>query len=146
MELKLEPKISQQLWYLTISNFKSMIREVGQIIWIFGYPIVFMLLFKFAYGQIVWEYMAPGVIILGPVVLISQLAGHFATEKESGRLQRLITTPVSRHELLLSGLFSQLIVATIQILIMILLSFIFGANIHPNANIFLLFLIPFLVV
>ena len=76
--IKGRPKISQQLWYLMISNFKSMIREVGQVIWIFGYPIVFMLLFKFAYGQAVWEYMAPGVIILGPVVLISQLAGLFA--------------------------------------------------------------------
>ena len=77
--------------------------------------------------------------------MISQLAGHFAEEKESGTLQRLITTPVSRSSILLSGLFSQLIVAAIQILVMILLTFLFGVSIHPNANIFLLFFIPFLV-
>ncbi|MFX1311974.1 MAG: ABC transporter permease [Promethearchaeota archaeon] len=141
----MEPKVAKQLWYLTIKNFKSMIRELSQLIWIFGYPLVFILLLRFAYGLEVYNLLAPGVIILAPIVLISQLAGHFAEEKESGTLQRLITTPVSRQTILLSGLFSQLIVAAIQIVIILLLTLLFGASIHPNANIFLLFFIPFLV-
>ncbi len=145
MELKKEPKVTKQLWYLTIKNFKSMIRELSQLIWIFGYPLVFILLMRFAYGLETYNIFAPGIIILAPIVLISQLAGHFADEKESGTLQRLITTPVSRQTILLSGLFSQLIVAAIQIVIMLLLTFLFGASFHPNANIFLLFFIPFLV-
>ena len=141
----MEPKVAKQLWYLTVKNFKSMIRELSQLIWIFGYPLVFILLLRFAYGLEVYNLLAPGVIILAPIVLISQLAGHFAEEKESGTLQRLITTPVSRQTILLSGLFSQLIVAAIQIVIILLLTLLFGASIHPNANIFLLFFIPFLV-
>ncbi|MFX0018040.1 MAG: ABC transporter permease [Candidatus Hermodarchaeota archaeon] len=145
MELKMEPKVTKQLWYLTIKNFKSMIRELSQLIWIFGYPLVFILLLRYAYGLETYNLFAPGVIILAPIVLISQLAGHFADEKESGTLQRLITTPVSRQTILLSGLFSQLIVAAIQIVIMLLLTLLFGAYFHPNANIFLLFFIPFLV-
>ena len=145
MDKKMEPKITKQLWYLTIKNFKSMIRELSQLIWIFGYPLVFILLLRFAYGLEVYNIFAPGVIILAPIVLISQLAGHFADEKESGTLQRLITTPVSRQTILLSGLFSQLVVAAIQIVIMLLLTLLFGASFHPNANIFLLFFIPFLV-
>jgi ABC-2 type transport system permease protein len=140
-----EPKTIQQLWFLTLKNFKSMIREVSQLVWIFGYPLVFILLFRFGYGLEVYNIFAPGVIILAPIVLISQLAGHFAEEKESGTIQRLITTPVSRSSILLSGLFSQLIVAAIQIIVMILLTLLFGVSIHPNANIFLLFFIPFLV-
>ena len=122
-----------------------MIREVSQLVWIFGYPLVFILLFRFGYGLEVFNIFAPGVIILAPIVLISQLAGHFAEEKESGTLQRLITTPVSRSLILLSGLFSQLIVAAIQIVVMILLTLAFGVSINPNANIFLIFFIPFLV-
>jgi len=145
MDKKMEPKTTKQLWYLTIKNFKSMIRELNQLIWIFGYPLVFILLFRFAYGLEIYNIFAPGVIILAPIVLISQLAGHFADEKESGTLQRLITTPISRQTILLSGLFSQLIVAAIQIVIMLLLTLLFGAFFHPNANIFLLFFIPFLV-
>ena len=42
MEQGLEPKTTSQLWYLTLKNFKSMIREVGQVIWMFGYPLIFM--------------------------------------------------------------------------------------------------------
>lgn len=145
MERKMEPKTIQQLWFLTLKNFKSMIREVSQLVWIFGYPLVFILLFRFGYGLEVYNIFAPGVIILAPIVLISQLAGHFAEEKESGTLQRLITTPVSRSSILLSGLFSQLIVAAIQIVVMILLTLAFGVSINPNANIFLIFFIPFLV-
>jgi ABC-2 type transport system permease protein len=145
MAKKVEPKMINQLWYLTVKNFKSMIREIRQLIWIFGYPLIFILLLRFGYGLEVYSIFAPGLIILGPIVLISQLAAHFAEEKESGTLQRLITTPVSRHTVLLSGLFSQLIVAAIQIIVMLLLTLLFGASFNPNANIFLLFFIPFLV-
>lgn len=145
MERKMQPKPLQQLWFLTLKNFKSMIREISQLVWIFGYPLVFILLFRFGYGLEVYNIFAPGVIILAPIVLISQLAGHFAEEKESGTLQRLITTPVSRSSILLSGLFSQLIVAAIQIVVMLLLTILFGVTINPNANLFLLFFIPFLV-
>ncbi len=145
MEREMKPNTITQLWFLTIKNFKSMIREVSQLVWIFGYPLVFILLFRFGYGLEVFNIFAPGVVILAPIVLISQLAGHFAEEKESGTLQRLITTPVSRSTVLLSGLFSQLIVAAIQIVVMLLLTLLFGVSINSNANIFLLFFIPFLV-
>ncbi|MFX1365460.1 MAG: ABC transporter permease [Promethearchaeota archaeon] len=153
MEQHFEPKSLKQIWFLTVKNFKSMFREIFQLLWIFGYPFVFILLLKFAYGDdlvegttlTIYQYFAPGVIILAPVVLISQLASHFAEEKQSGTLQRLITTPVSRSAILISGMFSQLIVAAIQIIIILMLSLLFGAHFDSNANIFLLFFIPFLV-
>ena len=141
----MEPKITQQLWYLTIKNFKSMIRDIAQLVWLFGYPLLFLILFKFAFGEEVFYLMAPGLLIAGPTIIISQLAGHFAEEKELGALQRLITTPTSRSTILLSGLFSQLIIGAIQIVIFLLLVFLFGAEIHSNANIVLMFIIPILV-
>ncbi|MFX0082468.1 MAG: ABC transporter permease [Candidatus Hodarchaeota archaeon] len=153
MELRTEPKITKQVWYLTIKNFKSMVRDKFQLIWILGYPLVFMLLLRFAYGEdpvegtsfTPFELYGPGIIILAPIVLISQLANHFADEKQSGTLQRLITTPISRSTILFSGMISQLFVAAVQIIIMLILSILFGAYIDSNANIFLLFFIPFLV-
>ena len=143
----------KQIWYLTIKNFKSMVRDIFQLVWIFGYPLVFILLLRYGYGEgpvegtpySPFELLAPGIIILAPIVLISQLASHFATEKESGTLQRLITTPVSRSAILLSGMVSQLLVAIIQIITMLILCLLFGAHFDSNANIFLLFFIPFLV-
>jgi ABC-2 type transport system permease protein len=136
---------SSQLWYLVIKNFKSMIREKSQLVWLLGYPMLFMGLLSVAYGTEVFKIMGPGLIITGPVVIISQLASHFAEEKELGTLQRLTTTPVSRLTILLSALVSQLIVGAIQIVILLFASVLFGMYFHPDVNIPLLFIIPFLV-
>ena len=83
MEPTRESNTAKQLWYLTLKNFKSMIREKAQLIWIFGYPLVFILLLRFGYGLEVYKLFAPGIVILAPIVLISQLAGHFATRRRS---------------------------------------------------------------
>ncbi|MFX1278474.1 MAG: ABC transporter permease [Promethearchaeota archaeon] len=91
-----------------------------------------------------FDMMAPGFIIAGVTVCISQLALHFAEEKETGTLKRLSTTPVSRGSVLISGLLSQLIVITIQTLILILLLMLFGAYFAPGVNILVLLLIPLL--
>ncbi|MFW9880131.1 MAG: hypothetical protein ACFFG0_44215 [Candidatus Thorarchaeota archaeon] len=74
-----------------------------------------MILLRFAYGEAPvegtsitpYELYGPGIIIIAPVVLISQLANHFVDERQSGTLQRLITTPIPRSAILLSGMISQ---------------------------------------
>ena len=91
-----------------------------------------------------FDMMAPGFIIAGVTVCISQLALHFAEEKETGTLKRLSTTPVSRGSVLISGLLSQLIVITVQTIILILLLMLFGAYFAPGVNILVLLLIPLL--
>ena len=56
--------ITSQLWYLTIKNLKSMIRDRVQLIWLFGYPFLFMLLYKFALEKNVFVIMAPSLLII----------------------------------------------------------------------------------
>lgn len=91
------------------------------------------------------DYLAPGFIIAGVTVCISQLSTHFAEEKQNKTLERLITTPVSRRDIILSGLVSQLVVCCVQVILMLLISILaFGVYVHPDSNIFLLFLIPVL--
>ncbi|KKM86709.1 hypothetical protein LCGC14_1276240 [marine sediment metagenome] len=145
-ENKYQAQSSKQLVHLTIKNLKSMIRERSQLIWIFGYPLLFILLFTVAYGIEVFKIMGAGVIITGPTVIISQLAGHFAEEKELGTLQRLTTTPVSRNIILLSGLLSELVVGAIQIVILLVVTLLITLNFPTDIiTILLLFIIPLLV-
>lgn len=134
-----------RLWYLTIKNLKSMIRDKAQLLWLLGYPLIFVLLYRFTFEEGVFDLMAPGILIAGPTILIMQLATHFAEEKEFGTLQRLVTTPVSRSTILLSGLLSQLIVGAIQIIIFMILELLLGVSLQNIAFISLLFFIPFLV-
>lgn len=89
-----------------------------------------------------FDFLAPGFIISGVLVCISQLALHFSEEKNKGTLKRLITTPVSRSNILFSGMLSQLLVAFCQTIILLVCLFIFGAYFNPNANILLLIFIP----
>ena len=91
-----------------------------------------------------FDYMAPAFIMAGITVCISQLAIHFAEEKETGTLKRLSTTPVAKRDILLSGMFSQLIVAVFQTILLLLLLLAFGAYFNPDVNIALLLLIPLL--
>ncbi|MFX1346415.1 MAG: ABC transporter permease [Promethearchaeota archaeon] len=91
-----------------------------------------------------FDIMAPGFIIAGVTVCISQLALHFAEEKETGTLKRLSTTPVSRRNILLSGLLSQLVVITFQVILLIFLLMLFGAYFAPGVNFVALILIPLL--
>ncbi|MHA1966718.1 MAG: ABC transporter permease [Candidatus Hodarchaeales archaeon] len=136
---------SSQMLYLVIKNLKTMIRDRTQLIWLLGYPILFMSLLPLAYGKEVLKIMGPGLLVLGPIVIISQLASHFAEEKELGTLQRLTTTPVSRFTILGAGLFSQLIVGAIQIVILLVVAVSFGAYFHPDVNILLLYITLLLV-
>ena len=136
---------SNSMMYLIIKNLKTMVRDKAQLLWLFGYPMIFMTLLPLAYGKEVFKVIGPGLIILGPLVIISQMASHFAEEKELGTLQRLTTTPVSRMSILLSALFSQLIVSAVQVVILLVMAAVFGAYFHPDSNIILLFLTPFLL-
>lgn len=91
------------------------------------------------------DYLAPGFIIAGVTVCISQLSTHFAEEKQNKTLERLITTPVARRDIILSGLISQLVVCCVQVILMLIISILaFGVYVHPDSNLFLLFLIPVL--
>ena len=91
-----------------------------------------------------FDFIAPGFLISGVLVCISQLALHFSEEKNKGTLKRLSTTPVSRSNILFSGMLSQLLVAFCQTIILLVCLLIFGAFFNPNANILLLIFIPML--
>lgn len=93
----------------------------------------------------VFDYMYGGFIIAGVTVCVSQLAAHFAEEKEKRTMERLSTTPVSRRDIILSAMFSELVVAIFQIMLMLLIATqAFGAYVNPDANLLLMFSIPLL--
>jgi len=94
----------------------------------------------------VFDIFVPGILVAGVLVCISQVAAHFAGEKERGTMIRLATTAVSRREMLLSGALSQFLITTFQIILMLLIALMLGAYIHPNANWFLIILILVLVI
>ncbi|MFX1398806.1 MAG: ABC transporter permease [Promethearchaeota archaeon] len=148
---------SSHLWHLTVKNLKTMFRDKGELAWIFGVPLFLILLMLIMYGTEnipidingmrfdVIDLMAPGVVISGTIVILGQIASHFNEEREKMTFLRLATTPVKRSNIIISGMISQLAVAAVQTIFSILLLLLFGAYIHPNCNLLLIFCIPMLL-
>jgi ABC-2 type transport system permease protein len=88
------------------------------------------------------DYVAPGIIIFGLLIMIPTSARIMVTDKESGFMGRLLATPTYPWEFIAGYSVSMLIIAIIQIIIFILLGMAFGMNIV--GNIALAFLIFFL--
>ncbi len=92
-----------------------------------------------------FDIFLPAIIIASILMCISQVATHFAGEKEKGTLKRLSTTAVSRSEILISGALAQFIITSFQSTLMLTLGMILGAFVHPNANWSAIYIILFLL-
>ncbi len=91
-----------------------------------------------------FDYSAPGFALLGVLVSISSLAAIIGFEKHEGILDRLDTTPIPRSILLGSSAGAQLLFSAVQIMILFGSMFLFGVNVHPDANWFLALFISLL--
>lgn len=92
-----------------------------------------------------FDWMAPGIVIVGVTIAIMMIASNFGLEKEKGLLRRLDTTPVPRSTQLLAGGFAQLIFSSVQIIILLGFLKIFGLQTSPSTNWALAFLVALIM-
>ncbi|MFX1275371.1 MAG: ABC transporter permease [Promethearchaeota archaeon] len=92
-----------------------------------------------------FDVFLPPILVASILICISQVATHFAGEKETGTMRRLSTTAVSRSQILISGALSQFMITAFQVTIMLTLGMLIGAYVHPNANWLLIFMVLALV-
>jgi ABC-2 type transport system permease protein len=88
------------------------------------------------------DFMGPGIIVFGLLIMIPTSARVIVTDREKGFLSRLLTTPVRPVEFILSYSLCLAVIAVAQIIIFIILAMVFGMDIL--GNVFLAFLIFFL--
>ena len=128
-----------RFWNLSLRNLKETYRDPLAMGFILGFPLVFMLLSvailnfdttsRYPAGI---NFIAPGIIIFGLLILIPTSARIMLRDKEKGLLSRLLTTP-TRPSDFISGYFScLLIVATVQIIIFVVAGWLFGMDIAGN--------------
>ncbi len=88
------------------------------------------------------DFMGPGIIVFGLLIMIPTSARIIVTDREKGFLSRLLTTPVKPMDFILSYSLCLAVIAIAQIIIFIILAMIFGMDII--GNVFLAFLTFFL--
>jgi len=85
------------------------------------------------------DFIGPGIIVFGILIIIPTAARTMVSDKEKGMLARLLTTPAHPTDFILGYSVSLILIAAAQILIIMLAAWLFGLNIIGNP--FLAFLV-----
>ncbi|MCL2150574.1 MAG: ABC transporter permease [Dehalococcoidia bacterium] len=78
------------------------------------------------------DFIAPGIIIFGLLIMIPTSARIMTRDKENGYLRRLLTTPTHPWEFILGYSLCLLLIAVIQIIFFLLIGWLFGMDILGN--------------
>ncbi len=78
------------------------------------------------------DFLAPGIIVFGLLILIPTVANMMASDKEKGMLSRLLTTPARPVDFILGYSLGLVLVAAAQILIIMVVTWLFGLNMIGN--------------
>ena len=89
-----------------------------------------------------FDFMGPGIIIFGLLILIPMAVLPMVRDKEKGFLSRLLTTPTRSVDFLLGYSLSMLVITIAQIIIFVVGAWLIGMDVV--GNIWLAFLIFFL--
>jgi len=89
-----------------------------------------------------FDYMGPGIIVFGLLILIPMAALPMVRDKEKGFLCRLLTTPTRPVDFLLGYSLSMLVITIAQIILFVVGAWLIGMDVV--GNLWLAFLIFFL--
>lgn len=113
----------RQAWFET----KLLFRGLDNVFWTLAFPLLFIVLFGFLYGDLVWfedtgvraiDYILPGILVMAIMVTgIMQTAIGFAEERERGIYRRLSITPLKPSAILGGQILHRYVLVLVQTLI-----------------------------
>lgn len=122
------------IYILWLRQLKKYLRSRSRIIGSLGQPILFLVAFGFGFGSIYSragggnyiQFLAPGIILMS-VLFTSVFSGiEIIWDRQFGFLKETLVAPVSRFEIMLGRTLGGATVATIQGLIVFLLTLVVG--------------------
>jgi ABC-2 type transport system permease protein len=78
------------------------------------------------------DFLAPGIIVFGLLIMIPTAARIMLRDKETGYLSRLLTTPTRPWEFILGYTLCLLVIAVVQIIFFLIMGRAFGMDIAGN--------------
>ncbi|MBN2152950.1 MAG: ABC transporter permease [Candidatus Lokiarchaeota archaeon] len=124
------PATGQMVLAIASKNLRIKMRTPQTFIFSFGFPIMFTLMFYFAFGTneimpgwTIYDTAISGMMIYAASFGTSSAATSLSDEKQHGTLLRLDTTPVGRSRLFVGTLLSEAVFMVIQLGIMVVLAY-----------------------
>jgi ABC-2 type transport system permease protein len=78
------------------------------------------------------DFIGPGIIVFGILIIIPTAARTMVTDKEKGMLARLLTTPTRPIDFILGYSVGLVLIAAAQIIIIMVATWLFGLNMTGN--------------
>ena len=128
-------------------NFKEIIRDPLNLCFLFGFPIVLLLLLSAIQANIPVdmfkiEHLAPGIAVFGLAFMTLFSATLIAKDRQSSFMHRLYTTPMKPTDFILGYALPLIPIAIAEGIATYIFAIILGLNISINIFISILFLIP----
>jgi len=140
------------IYILWLRQVKKYFRSRSRIVGSLGQPILFLVAFGFGFGSIYQkagggsyiQFLAPGVILMG-VLFTAVFSGiELIWDRQFGFLKETMVAPVTRFEIMLGRTVGGATVATLQGLIVFVLTLIIGFRPHNLLLLPLAFVFVFL--
>ena len=128
-------------------NFKEIVRDPLNLAFLFGFPVVLLLLLSAIQANIpvsMFEisHLAPGVAVFGLAFMTLFSATLIAKDRQSSFMQRLYTTPMTPADFILGYTLPLLPIATAEGVASYILAAILGLEISVNILLSLVLIIP----
>jgi ABC-2 type transport system permease protein len=140
------------IYILWLRQIKKYFRSRSRIVGSLGQPILFLVAFGFGFGSIYQragggnyiQFLAPGIILMG-VLFTAVFSGiELIWDRQFGFLKETMVAPVSRFEIMLGRTVGGATVATLQGIIVFVLTLIVGFRPHNLLLLPIAFLYVFL--
>jgi len=131
------------IYILWLRQLKRYFRSKSRIVGSLGQPLLFLLAFGFGFGQVYQKagggnyinFLAPGIVAMG-IIFTALFSGiEIIWDRQFGFLKETLVAPVSRLKIMLGRTLGGATVASLQGLIVLLLSLVVGFR--PHSIIFL---------
>ena len=128
-------------------NFKEIIRDPLNLCFLFGFPVVLLLLLSaiqanIPVGMFQIEHLAPGIAVFGLAFMTLFSATLIAKDRQSSFMHRLYTTPMKPQDFILGYTIPLIPIAIAEGVATYIFAIILGLEITINILLSLLLLIP----
>lgn len=128
-------------------ELKLFLRRKDELFWNLAFPMFFMVLYGFIYGDTMWgnikavDYMFPGIVVMALMVNgIMVAATIFVEERGKGIYRRLSLTPLKRHTIIGAQIIQRYIVTLIQTVFIFAIG-VYGFKVSITGNYFYFWLL-----
>lgn len=142
-----------KIYFLWLRQIKKYLRSPSRIIGSLGQPVLFLLALGYGFGAVFQQagqgnylnFLAPGIIAM-TILFTSIFSGmEIIWDRQFGFLKEMLVAPMSRFHIMVGRSLGGATVATIQGIIVLIISIAFGFRFAPWLNIFPAILVMFLI-